>query len=92
MRRARAVNKYGQVTTRGSSITVFAKVLEGTLGRIVLDETKLGGLYDLALYWNAEQPESVIPASRNQLGLELVPAKRPIEVLVFDTSEHPLGK
>src|SRR5439155_1905834 len=31
MRRARAVNKYGQVTTRGSSITVFAKVLEGTL-------------------------------------------------------------
>ena len=82
----------GQVTTRGSSITVFAKVLEGTLGRIVLDETKLEGLYDLALYWNAEQPDSVIPASRNQLGLELAPAKRPIEVLVFDTSEHPLGK
>src|SRR2546422_6813343 len=37
-------------------------------------------------------PESVIPASRNQLGLELAPAKRPIEVLVFETSEHPLGK
>jgi uncharacterized protein (TIGR03435 family) len=75
----------GVVTSQGTSLKVFAKVLEDALRRVVLDETRLDGLYDLALYWDPKSPESVITAIRRQLGLELRAEKRAIEVLVFET-------
>jgi uncharacterized protein (TIGR03435 family) len=72
----------GQVTGRSAHLRNFANVLEAGLGRPVLDETGLSGLFDLALYWDAKNPESAIQAIRDQLGLQLTPARRPIEVLV----------
>lgn len=74
----------GQISGTATSIGTFRVSLENTLGRIVLDETRLEGLYDLALYWDPKRPDSVIAEIRDQLGLELRPAKRPIEVLTFE--------
>lgn len=75
----------GQVVSRGTTIHKFADVLEEKLERIVADDTQLHPLYDLALYWDANHPESVIAAVRDQLGLELTPQKRQVDVLVFDS-------
>ncbi len=71
-----------QLTGKSANLAFFSQVLEGRLNRPVLDETGLAGRFDLSLYWDAANPESAIRAVRDQLGLELTPARREIEVLV----------
>jgi uncharacterized protein (TIGR03435 family) len=82
----------GLVASLSTSIPWFTSVLEDTLGQIVLDETHLEGLYDISLYWDTKDPKSIKEAVSTQLGLELREEKRPIEVLVYETSPLPSKK
>lgn len=66
----------GQIVSRGTYLKYFASVLEGEVGRPVVDETNINGLVDLSLYWDAKDPQSAIAALRNQLDLDLVPGNR----------------
>jgi len=75
----------GLISSSSTTILNFSKVLENVLNKIVLDETHLEGLFDLALYWDPKAPESAIEAIRKQLGLELRTEKRSIEILFFET-------
>jgi len=77
----------GQISTESASIQTFCVVLEDTTGKAVLNETGLSGLYEIALYWEPDDPYSVIAAIKEQLGLELRSEVRPIEVTVFETKE-----
>jgi hypothetical protein len=69
-------------------------------GKRVVDQTGLKGRYDFKLTWRFDRPEiddtgnsSDAPvlstALREQLGLQLVPSKAPVEVLVVDRIELP---
>ncbi len=71
-------------------------------GRTIIDHTGLDGLYDFILTWAPEQLEasttapentsdapSLFTAIQEQLGLRLVPAKVPVEVIVIDHVEKP---
>jgi uncharacterized protein (TIGR03435 family) len=63
--------------------------LEGQLGKPVLDETGLTNHYDFELKWTDSAQENTKPdplaqALREQLGLELKPARRPVEVLIVE--------
>jgi bla regulator protein blaR1 len=72
-------------------------------GRVVLDKTGLSGSYDFLLKWtpleasglsaSAPSPDSesvsLFTAIEEQLGLKLVPAKGPGEVLIIDHIERP---
>jgi len=79
----------GQVSSQGATIQTFCVVLENTAGKIFLNETGLTGLYDIALYWDPDDPESIITAMKDQLGLELKTEIRPIEITIFTTdSDH----
>jgi len=74
------------------SITSFAWSLEAKLGRPVLDNTGLTNNYDFELKWDAKSneqsaPDAVVRAVREQLGLQLTPAKRPIEVVVVEKTD-----
>ncbi len=82
----------GLVASLGASISQFTSVLENTLGQIVLDEIHLEGLYDISLYWDAKDLKSIKEAVSTQLGLELREEKRPVEVLVYETSSLPSKK
>jgi len=82
----------GLVASLGTTIPIFTSVLENTLEQIVLDETHLEGLYDISLYWDAKDPKSVREAVSTQLGLELREEKRPIEVMVYETTVLPSKK
>jgi len=63
--------------------------LEDFLGKPVIDETQLTNRYDFQLLWDESGAEDAKPgriaaAVREQLGLELTPAKRPIKILVVE--------
>jgi uncharacterized protein (TIGR03435 family) len=79
--------------------------LSRQLHRTILDETALSGTYDFTLKLpdgvppglidNPAPPESYEPAVsaaiEQQLGLKLEPKNVPLEVLVIDHVEKPLG-
>jgi uncharacterized protein (TIGR03435 family) len=81
----------GQVSSPGTSIKTFCVVLEGAIGKVVLNETDLKDRYEIALYWEPDDPNSVVTAVKDQLGLQLMIETRPIEVTVF-TTEHSPGQ
>ena len=73
-------------------IESIAASLEGFLGKAVVDETQLTNRYDFQFLWDetgAEdaKPARVVAAVQEQLGLELTPAKRPIEFLVVKAAK-----
>ena len=78
----------GKVRLRNIPFDSFIGSIESNMGRPVLDETELTGGYDLDLRWQPSPGESEKDAYRRalseQLGLELVPDRAPIELLVVE--------
>ena len=62
----------------------FPNFAEAILGVVVFDETGLTGRYDLHLEWKSGDKDDFQTALRDQLGLELVPTNRPVEMLVVE--------
>jgi uncharacterized protein (TIGR03435 family) len=92
------------ISIGGRSLTQFVATLSAVLGRAVVDETGLAGNLDIHLTWAAEptRPGTPMPshrttdptqaiatAIRTQLGLDLLPTRSAIEVLVVDGAERP---
>jgi hypothetical protein len=81
----------GSLNGVNQGIESIAASLEGFLGKPVVDETRLTNHYDFQLLWDETGSEDVkrgriTTAVREQLGVELKPAKRPIEVLVVEAA------
>jgi len=79
----------GRMQGVNQSIGSLAWSLEGKLGKPVLDETGLTNHYDFELKWTDAgdehpKPEVLVQAVHEQLGLELKPATRPVELLVVE--------
>jgi uncharacterized protein (TIGR03435 family) len=70
-------------------MTFLADVASRALRTPVFDETGMQGRFDFELKWEAGNPTSFIEAVRDQLGLELVQARRPLEYLVVDSAVQP---
>jgi uncharacterized protein (TIGR03435 family) len=83
----------GRVSAVNTPLSSLAHSLEFQLAKPVFDDTGLTNRYDFQLKWDQQQskkatPEMLIPALRDQLGLDLTPAKRMVEVTVVDL-ENP---
>lgn len=87
----------GQVRWANSSLTNLTWLLSREVGRPVVDKTGLTGKYDFTLEYapaaragaeDAARP-SVFTALEEQLGLKLLPAKEPVEMLVIDSIQQP---
>ncbi len=86
----------GQFVCSDSSMDDLASMLSGAMDRMVLDQTKLTGGYKFTLKWTPDEsanPNPDLPgiftAIQEQLGLKLVPAKGPVEMLIIDHVEKP---
>jgi uncharacterized protein (TIGR03435 family) len=88
----------GRTYLRGTGLPadVIAEQLSHVAGKVVVDRTGLTGRYDVKLEWapdDGSAPSSDAPsffrAIQEQLGLKLIPAKEPLQVLVLDHVEQP---
>ena len=87
----------GRLDAQGMIVAGIAQELASDAGRVIVDKTGLDGRFDIDLKWTpddsagqaADGPPSLFTTLREQVGLELVPAKGPVEVLVIDHVEHP---
>lgn len=79
----------GAQSVHGSDLEALSLELEEVLGRPVINETRLEGLYDWELSWDKEKPDSVLASIRDQLGLELSLKKQAVEVLVLVRTQAP---
>jgi len=88
------------VAFTNKSIAGFIVTLEINIDRPVIDKTGLTGAYDFTLEFEHNNPDvtpvnspdanrSIYSAVQEQLGLQLVPAKEPVEIIVIDHAERP---
>ena len=95
----------GRMTGHAVTMSMLATSFPGSVGRVVVDRTGLGGVFDLDLTWLPEQtpqraeppPNAPLPgdgpsiftAVQEQLGLKLDSQRSSVDVLVIDRAEHP---
>jgi uncharacterized protein (TIGR03435 family) len=76
----------GRFFSVNTPISDLAANLENLLQIPVIDQTGIASRYDIDLKWNKNDPQhdSLKQALIDQLGLELVPSRKPIEMLVVE--------
>jgi uncharacterized protein (TIGR03435 family) len=96
-------NLYGMLTDKGRikirAGPIGSRFIVGLTmasGRIVIDKTGLAGYYDIDLNWTTDEDlaagvtgPSLFTALEEQLGLKLVPARAPVDVIVIDHIAPP---
>lgn len=86
----------GNIRMMRTTIGNFAETLAYKLKQPVVDETKLGGVFNVTLTYAPDRGSgapvgdgpSLFSALEEQLGLKLEPRKLPVEVLVIDHCER----
>jgi uncharacterized protein (TIGR03435 family) len=76
----------GSITGVAESLDWLAGTLEDELDRPVLNETRLRGRWNFQLEWQSEHKDGLAEGLR-PLGLELLPDRRPVELLVVAPAE-----
>ena len=85
----------GKLSIRGGSLSLLADFIEDSLLRVpVIDRTGLTNVYDLDLTWGVKGRDWTYPTRPvldrillDQLGLELVPGREPVEMLVIEKAK-----
>ena len=84
----------GTFRAGGIPLGMFAQMISAAAGRVVLDKTGVTGNYEFTLQYSTQanapdDPPLIFTALQEQLGLKLVPAVAPLDVLVIDSVERP---
>ena len=96
----------GKLALVNYTMPEFADALGGGyFGKPVIDETGMTNSYDISMHWEGnydsgwtrdnnwnEQREMFAGKLREQLGLEVVPARRSVEMLVIERTDHGASK
>jgi uncharacterized protein (TIGR03435 family) len=77
-------NDEGVLAASAVSIAFLTSGLEGVLKEPVIDETGLIEKYDWDIVFDPKNPQSIVKAIHDELGLELKSLKRAIEILAVE--------
>jgi uncharacterized protein (TIGR03435 family) len=72
------------VELRGASMDRVAGAVQSVLGKPVMNETGIDGVYHVEFAWGEDRLATVTAALRNKFGLDLRSAKRDLDALVVD--------
>jgi uncharacterized protein (TIGR03435 family) len=85
-----------RIDIRGGPIERLVFCLSDGVDRTVVDKTGLTGIYDISLKWTPDSPQaapdagpSLFTAIEEQIGLELVSTKGPVDTIIVDHAEKP---
>ena len=78
----------GKMKTMNGEISRLAQSLEHALERVVEDGTGIEGKYDWELTYDKDDPNSVLAALKEQLGLRIQKEQREIEFLVVNDANN----
>lgn len=76
----------GKITMRKQSTAKLAADLPNRLGKVVVDETGLNGLYDFDLEYRDDGPKMLTDGLKQKYGLILTPARRKRSLLQVSNS------
>lgn len=87
----------GEMRGENWSVAAFAKYLTSAAGFPVVDETKLGGSYDIGFSYareadTASDLPSLTDALKRETGLLLKPEKVPVEMIVVDAADRRIAE
>jgi uncharacterized protein (TIGR03435 family) len=74
----------GKIRMKKQPLSQLAVVLENSIGKPVFDETGFKATYDWNLTYSSADKNILLESLRKETGLELVPAKRMVEVVVIE--------
>ena len=74
----------GKITLKKQTVSKLAEALPNWMGKPVIDETGLTGLYDFELEYRNDGPAMLRDGLKEKYGLVLTPAKRTIRMLVIE--------
>lgn len=77
----------GKITLRRQPVSKLCEFLTDSLQAVVMNETEMAGYYDFDLPYQPGQPLVTTQALQN-IGLEAVPARRNIQILVVAPEEN----
>lgn len=94
------VSRQGHLEAFDFRCAGLATVLQGVLGRMVVDRTGSKERFDFVLHWSRDTPSEAITtdeaawpplpkALQEQLGLRLVSTTAPMQVIIIDHAEPP---
>jgi uncharacterized protein (TIGR03435 family) len=75
------------LTADGVELDLLRQHMENVIGKPVIVDQSGSSRVQYDLHWDVTKPGSFEAALRDQLGLELKPAQREIEVLVVEDRE-----
>lgn len=73
---------------KNQQIGSLASSLEHKFSKPVVNQTGLKGNYDIQLKWTENNIESLKQALAEQLGLELIPSREQIEMLIIEPAQN----
>ena len=76
----------GSFSSHRQNLFAFVGFLQRRLGALVIDQTQLNGDLDIDLNWDSTS-DGLERAMLEQLGLELVPGRGPVEMLVVEKAK-----
>jgi uncharacterized protein (TIGR03435 family) len=71
----------------GEPISLLSGILEARFGTPVVNQTGLIGNFDIKIKWRKNDLNDLKQVLLNQLGLELIPGREPIEMLVVEKAQ-----
>jgi uncharacterized protein (TIGR03435 family) len=73
-----------EATLRDASLERLASGIQGVVGRPVIDETGITGVYHFEFQWGEDPIDSITAALRDRYGLHLSAATRTLDALIVD--------